>query len=49
LTGFHSWDEVKHEVFDAEDLDEISAGAERMAAEARAHGSWPDLPIRSGT
>ncbi|MEW2120307.1 MULTISPECIES: helix-turn-helix domain-containing protein [unclassified Streptomyces] len=37
MTSFHSWDEVKEEVFDAEDLHEISAGARRMVAEARAH------------
>lgn len=37
MTSFHSWDEVKEEVFDSEDLDEISAGARRMVAEARAH------------
>jgi len=37
MTSFHSWDEVKEEVFDPEDLDEISAGARRMVAEARAH------------
>ncbi len=37
MTSFHPWDEVKREVFDAEDLDEISAGAQRMVAEARAH------------
>ncbi|MBT2489982.1 helix-turn-helix transcriptional regulator [Streptomyces sp. ISL-96] len=37
MTSFHSWDEVKHEVFDTEDLEEISAGARRMVAEARAH------------
>ncbi|MGW0819849.1 helix-turn-helix domain-containing protein [Streptomyces sp. NPDC002845] len=37
MTGFHSWDEVKHEVFDTDDLDDIAAGARRMVAEARAH------------
>ncbi|MDQ0932154.1 helix-turn-helix domain-containing protein [Streptomyces turgidiscabies] len=37
MTSFHSWDEVKAEVFDAEDPQEISAGARRMVAEARAH------------
>ncbi|MGW2178006.1 helix-turn-helix domain-containing protein [Streptomyces sp. NPDC001732] len=37
MTTFHSWDEVKHEVFDAEDLEEIEIGARRMVAEARAH------------
>lgn len=37
MTSFHSWDEVKEEVFDAEDLDEITAGARRLVAEARAH------------
>ncbi|MPY64887.1 helix-turn-helix domain-containing protein [Streptomyces spongiae] len=37
MTSFHSWDEVKHEVFDADDLDAITAGARRMVAEARAH------------
>jgi hypothetical protein len=37
MTSFHSWDEVKEEVFDTEDLDEITAGARRMVAEARAH------------
>jgi DNA-binding XRE family transcriptional regulator len=37
MTGFHSWDEAKEEIFDAEDLHEISAGARRMVAEARAH------------
>lgn len=37
MTSFHLWDEVKAEVFDAEDLDEIAAGARRMVAEARAH------------
>ncbi|MEH0635943.1 helix-turn-helix transcriptional regulator [Streptomyces bottropensis] len=37
MTSFHSWDEVKDEVFDADDLDEIMAGARRMVAEARAH------------
>uniref|UniRef100_A0AAU1ZZH9 Helix-turn-helix transcriptional regulator n=1 Tax=Streptomyces sp. NBC_00093 TaxID=2975649 RepID=A0AAU1ZZH9_9ACTN len=37
MTSFHSWDKVKEEVFDSEDLDEISAGARRMVAEARAH------------
>lgn len=40
MTSFHSWDEVKEEVFDTvdtEDLDVIAAGARRMVAEARAH------------
>ena len=40
MTSFHSWDEVKEEVFDTvgtEDLDEIAAGARRTVAEARAH------------
>ncbi|MFD7495584.1 helix-turn-helix domain-containing protein [Streptomyces sp. NPDC051658] len=37
MTTFHSWDEVKNEVFDAEDLEEIERGAHRMVAEARAH------------
>ncbi|MFI1252488.1 helix-turn-helix domain-containing protein [Streptomyces netropsis] len=37
MTSFHSWDDVKREVFDAEDLDEIAAGARRMISEARAH------------
>ncbi|MDQ0992633.1 helix-turn-helix transcriptional regulator [Streptomyces sp. V3I7] len=37
MTDFHSWDDVKHEVFDAEDLEEITAGARRMVAESRAH------------
>ncbi|MDK0520936.1 transcriptional regulator [Streptomyces sp. ML-6] len=37
MTTFHSWDEVKNEVFDAEDLEEIERGAQRMVAEARAH------------
>ncbi|MFD3931157.1 hypothetical protein [Streptomyces sp. NPDC058614] len=32
-TSFHSWDRVKHEVFEAEELDEISAAARRMVAE----------------
>ncbi|MFB7497231.1 type II toxin-antitoxin system RelE/ParE family toxin [Streptomyces sp. NPDC056161] len=36
VTGLHAWDDVKHEVFDAEDLDAIDAGAQRMVAEARA-------------
>jgi DNA-binding XRE family transcriptional regulator len=39
MTSFHSWDEVKEEVFDTvdtEDLDVIAAGARRMVAEARA-------------
>ncbi|MFD5031030.1 helix-turn-helix domain-containing protein [Streptomyces sp. NPDC058220] len=37
MTTFHAWDDVKREVFDAEDLDVITAGAQRMVAEARAH------------
>jgi DNA-binding XRE family transcriptional regulator len=37
MTTFHSWDDVKGEIFDAEDLDEITAGAKRMVALARAH------------
>lgn len=37
MTTFHSWDDVKREIFDAEDLDAIAAGAQRMVAEARAH------------
>jgi DNA-binding XRE family transcriptional regulator len=37
VTSFHSWDEVKHEVFDTDDLDAITSGARRMVAEARAH------------
>ncbi|MGO4749850.1 hypothetical protein AB4212_14710 [Streptomyces sp. 2MCAF27] len=37
MTGFHAWDDVKREVFDAEDLDVIDAGAQRMVAEVRAH------------
>lgn len=37
MTAFHSWDEVKREVFDAEDLVEIDRGARRMVTEARAH------------
>jgi DNA-binding transcriptional regulator YiaG len=36
MTSFHSWDEVKNEVFDTEDLEAIDAGAQRMVAEARA-------------
>jgi len=39
VATFHSWDDVKREVFDADDLDEIEAGAQRMVAEAR---SWVD-------
>ncbi|MFD9539120.1 helix-turn-helix domain-containing protein [Streptomyces sp. NPDC060022] len=37
MSTFHSWDDVKHEVFDAEDLEAIDRGARRMVAEARAH------------
>ncbi|MFF2065696.1 helix-turn-helix domain-containing protein [Streptomyces sp. NPDC058200] len=37
MTTFHAWDDVKREVFDAEDLDVITAGTQRMVAEARAH------------
>ncbi|GGR27411.1 hypothetical protein [Streptomyces netropsis] len=37
MTSFHSWDDVKREVFDAEDLDEIAAGARRLVCESRAH------------
>jgi DNA-binding XRE family transcriptional regulator len=37
MTSFHSWDDVKREVFDAEHRDAITAGAQRMVAEARAH------------
>ncbi|MGW5230778.1 helix-turn-helix domain-containing protein [Streptomyces nodosus] len=37
MTEFHAWDEVKREVFDAEDLEAIQRGAQRMVAEARAH------------
>ncbi|MEK8144167.1 helix-turn-helix transcriptional regulator [Streptomyces sp. M10(2022)] len=37
MTTFHSWDEVKQEVFDTEDLEEIDRGARRMVAESRAH------------
>ncbi|MFF4500287.1 hypothetical protein [Streptomyces sp. NPDC001401] len=37
MTSFHSWDEVKDEVFDTADLAELAAGTRRMVAEARAH------------
>lgn len=37
MTSFHPWDEVKNEIFDPDDLDEITAGARRLVAEARAH------------
>ncbi|WP_419995984.1 helix-turn-helix domain-containing protein [Streptomyces boninensis] len=37
MTAFHSWDEVKSEVFDEEDLQAVKAAAQRMVAEARAH------------
>jgi hypothetical protein len=37
MTTFHSWEDVKREVFDAEDLNVIAAGAQRMVAQARAH------------
>jgi DNA-binding XRE family transcriptional regulator len=37
MNTFHSWDDVKREVFDTEDLNEITIGAQRMVAEARAH------------
>ncbi|MEV0638965.1 helix-turn-helix transcriptional regulator [Streptomyces sp. NPDC050619] len=37
MTSFHSWDEVKQEIFDTDDLEEIADGARRMVAEARAH------------
>lgn len=37
MTPFHSWHEVKYEVFDTEELEGIEAGARRMVAEARAH------------
>lgn len=35
MTSFHSWDDVKEEVFDAGELDEISTGALHLVAEAR--------------
>ncbi|WP_369036797.1 hypothetical protein [Streptomyces adonidis] len=41
MTTFHSWDEVKEEVFDAEDLDKIAAGAPR-------EGVPGDPPYSSG-
>jgi len=37
VTGFHAWGDVKREVFEAEDLDAIDAGAQSTVAEARAH------------
>jgi DNA-binding XRE family transcriptional regulator len=37
MTTFHSWEEVQHEIFDEEDLDEIREGARRLVAQARAH------------
>jgi DNA-binding XRE family transcriptional regulator len=37
MDTFHSWDEVRDEIFDEEDLDEIRAGAQRLVAQARAH------------
>lgn len=37
MASFHSWDEVKREVFDADDLEDIAVGARRMVAEVRAH------------
>ncbi|MFI5793387.1 helix-turn-helix domain-containing protein [Streptomyces sp. NPDC051677] len=37
MTSFHSWDEAKQEIFDTDDLEEITSGAQRMVAEARAH------------
>lgn len=35
MATFHSWDDVKREVFDADDVAEIEAGARRMVSEAR--------------
>jgi DNA-binding XRE family transcriptional regulator len=37
MTEFHAWGDVKREVFDAEDLEAIHSGAQRMVAEARAY------------
>ncbi|MCX4788096.1 MULTISPECIES: hypothetical protein [unclassified Streptomyces] len=37
MNAFHSWDSVKREIFDVEDLDEIELGARRLVAESRAH------------
>lgn len=36
MTSFHNWEDVKHEIFDAEDLEVIEAGAKRLVAESRA-------------
>jgi DNA-binding XRE family transcriptional regulator len=37
MTSFHPWKDVRREVFDEEDLEEIRAGARRLVAQARAH------------
>ncbi|SFY38699.1 hypothetical protein SAMN02787144_1022116 [Streptomyces atratus] len=36
MNVFHSWDSVKREIFDAEDLDAIEFGARQLVAESRA-------------
>lgn len=35
MTSFHAWDEVRYEIFGTNDLDDITAGARRMTAEAQ--------------
>lgn len=37
MTSFHPWEDVQHEIFDEEDLDEIRAGARRLVSQSRAH------------
>lgn len=36
MSTFHSWDSVKREAFDAEDLDAIEFGARQLVTESRA-------------
>ena len=35
MTGFHNWDDVKHELFDTDELTSIEQGAARRLAGVR--------------
>lgn len=39
MTTFHSWDTVKHEIFDVEDLDAIELGARGWSLNRERTGS----------
>jgi hypothetical protein len=47
VTSFHSWDEVKHKIFDADDLDEIARNSSATPTSASLPASTPTFDSAS--